>query len=258
MLTNVLRIFIKLLTYILVGAGYTETLISWVKQRTLGLGDLDERSKWWLSNWKACILSGTLEALYLWDLENSLDTAINYFTAVDNFRILKKRRRQIDLQYIPMSLAFFFLNKQMQDRRAEVSPESYDKFYRTAFAINFSNLDLREFNKVCHTIFHPTHPTADFLMPLLRRVRCDPSHAFRLQLTKKGGRDAQQKFVFYLAYEARKILRREGRHEDANWVFATVEELWGRKSGFLQGVSQGDVKWEDRSKPDGGHIGKDV
>lgn len=231
--TNViLRALFKLLTYVLVGTGHTKTLVSWIIDRPPGIEGLPFHEIYSVLRWKGYMLARMLEALYLWDTEESLDAAIDYYT-----QISIKRMHDLNWRHIPMVPGFVTLKGYIIER-SKLSPESYENFYKTVsqdWSLGKQHLETTE---TYYSLFHPTHRTADRMILLLQRVERDSGHTLRKGTPIRGNRVAQQKFLFRLGYEAIRILKREGRYEEARWVFDTVTKVWGRDSGFVDGVGR--------------------
>lgn len=237
------RKLLPVLSAVLVGAGYLSHIESWLitsydihcaylEDSILGIPLSVEEKKQLrdLFRWGSQLLARTLEALLWWDRNDSADPAYEFFVRFCRANCMNPQgtKKHGYLYAFPAFAAF----AEAKDMVLEGHPASSAVFDQLLEVINIifpgANFALE---RAILYMYHPTRPSADPMLELFRQISQDSRHFLRRSAHRDKDKDGEQGFRHAMAFQAKRLLQRQGRQEDARWVEDFINRVW--PGGFL-------------------------
>ncbi|KAI1409833.1 hypothetical protein F5Y13DRAFT_169028 [Hypoxylon sp. FL1857] len=228
------RILLRSIAQILVGAGHTQLMKEWIRHKPVP-SYAESADMYKAMIWKGVLLSDILKALLWWSPSGSADPAYDFFSELSKEHFENKEmRRASTYGHVPMSHSLITLARMMENK-TPASPESFDRL--RPWYCKYSPEHTRWFNEANMLLDHPTNPTADLLLSHMKAADENNFDHFEKYLDRmskyrlrNSGRAKWPDFIHKLGEKASKILRREGRTSDAEWLVDYLNKTLGAES----------------------------
>ncbi|KAK5624370.1 hypothetical protein RRF57_000086 [Xylaria bambusicola] len=233
------KIFLSLVAYILVGAGKATTLRTWMKQQRKGLKttSLNNKMIYEKYKWKDTAMAMLVTALITWHPRGLADAGYDYFSMEYEEYWPKMGGPMEFYQGITRSPWAQTVTHIDQNYLSKSYPASVHSFERCAsHVIDYHNRTDPFYEPMITAALqtvHPTRPSADLYVSLLREICEDQEHPFRFFCRGQSGtRKDFARYHYAVGERASRLLKSQGRYTDASFVVSTVYKIWG-DSDFL-------------------------
>ncbi|OTA58846.1 hypothetical protein K449DRAFT_397652 [Hypoxylon sp. EC38] len=218
---------------ILVGAGYVEKLMEWVRHKPRLGYSMPQKEIYKQMRWKGELLAEIMVALVKWCPSGSADPAYEFFSEISKEHFEHQRLRLASpYGHVPMGFPIAMANKIMS-RRLPASPESFDRCCEWMY--RYFPERFRWFREAISLLNHPTNPTANVLFSYLKAI--DKGHHNDTQVQKNLVDELKEltkytslRVIYTISARASDLLRREDRTGDAEWLVKFLDRTRGYDS----------------------------
>ncbi|KAI1083514.1 hypothetical protein F5B20DRAFT_577189 [Whalleya microplaca] len=240
---------LQLIADIVVGASQTKALDTWIKYRPENLDTLRYKEMDKKMAWKGLLFMSVIRALLRWSPDGSANAALDYASDVTEeqkrvFGVAGLSGWKRPCSHIPLLYAAAIVNGIPRNR---ASPENYTRcqeLHSFYFRLDYK-MQLRAAQRL---LMHSTPATVDPFIAYLVGVERNPKHIHRPNSTKGSYEESfnHAKFFRSIGHHADVLLKKEGRLDEATWVYRFIKDTWPfpKKPTTTQPPIQPDIESE--------------